>query len=217
MRTTVLAGAAVLMFVTGSLYMAQKDRDRLFALGLKGGTTCVAFCISVWAGVAFGGWFAWLICLATLCCAVADVVLGMNFSAGAVVFGIGHLFYMAAYGTKVRIVPAWVLAVAVLAASMYFVHCRGKAALEKVGWVEWLYCILLSSMTAMAVLFACQRPGQGSLMTAVGAVCFFLSDNLLVKRLRTQDKGRAGDYAVMFFYYLAVYLIAAGGLFHGGL
>lgn len=206
-----LLGAAVLMLIMGSLYSIQPKKKRLRALLLKGGTTCIAFLLALYGAIQTGKPAVWLICIATFCCMTADVLLELNFTLGAAVFGAGHLFYMAAYLGQVKITPLWGVLIVAFTAGMYLCHCR-KSPIREAGLPAFLYGVVLSAMTATALLRALQNQDSGSLLTAVGAVFFFASDNLLIGRLRTQNQSVVLDRLILVLYYAAVYLIAAGSL-----
>ena len=67
---------------------------------LKGGTTLIAALVAgaaVWQQNSLAACF---VLAATLCCAVADVLLEQIFNFGACVFALGHICYLAAYFPK---------------------------------------------------------------------------------------------------------------------
>lgn len=206
-----LLGAAVLMLIIGSLYSVQTKKKSLRALLLKGGTTCIAFLLSLYGAVLLKEPSAVLICIATFCCMTADVLLELNFTQGAAVFGASHLFYMAAYSKSMRMTPLWGVLFAVFMAGIYLYHCS-KSSIKEMGWLGAFYSAVLSAMTATALLRALQNPNKGIWITAIGAVFFFASDNLLIGRLRTQNQSVLLDRMILVLYYAAVYLIAAGSL-----
>ena len=92
-----LGAAAALMLMSGSLYERQREHKTTQTLMLKGGTTLIAALVAgaaVWQQNSLAACF---VLAATLCCAVADVLLEQIFNFGACVFALGHICYLAAY------------------------------------------------------------------------------------------------------------------------
>ena len=92
-----LGAAAALMLMSGSLYERQREHKTTQTLMLKGGTTLIAALVAgaaVWQQNSLAARF---VLAATLCCAVADVLLEQIFNFGACVFALGHICYLAAY------------------------------------------------------------------------------------------------------------------------
>ena len=70
---------------------------------LKGGTTLIAALVAgaaVWQQNSLAACF---VLAATLCCAVADVLLEQIFNFGACVFALGHICYLAAYFSEAHL------------------------------------------------------------------------------------------------------------------
>lgn len=206
-----LGAAAALMLMSGSLYERQRENKTTKTLVLKGGTTLIAALVAgaaVWLQDSVTGWF---VLAATLCCAVADVLLERVFDVGACVFALGHICYLAAYFSRAHLGMATVVSFLVLVAGMYLLHRKqtdGKQKQELLSVVA--YGLVLSAMTAGAITYCVQQRDFGSLLTAAGAVGFFISDNILIWRLLSGYESRLQGAVLLLFYYGGVFLIAAG-------
>ena len=148
---------------------------------------------------------------ATLCCAVADVLLEQIFNFGACVFALGHICYLAAYFSEAHFSIATAVSFVILLAGMYLIHRKqtvGKSGREILAVVA--YGLVLSAMTAGAITYCVQQRDFGSMLTAFGAVGFFISDNILIWRLLSGYESRLQGAVLLLFYYGGVFLIAAG-------
>ena len=117
-----LGAAAALMLMSGSLYERQREHKTTQTLMLKGGTTLIAALVAgaaVWQQNSLAARF---VLAATLCCAVADVLLEQIFNFGACVFALGHICYLAAYFSEAHFSIATVVSFVILLAGMYLIH-----------------------------------------------------------------------------------------------
>ena len=89
-----------------------------------------------------------------------------------------------------------------------FLQTVGKSGREILSVVA--YGLVLSAMTAGAITYCVQQRDFGSLLTAAGAVGFFVSDNILIWRLLSGCESRLQGAVLLLFYYGGVFLIAAG-------
>lgn len=178
---------------------------------LKGGTTLIAALVAgaaVWQQNSLAACF---VLAATLCCAVADVLLEQIFNFGACVFALGHICYLAAYFSEAHFSIATAVSFVILLAGMYLIHRKqtvGKSGREILAVVA--YGLVLSAMTAGAITYCVQQRDFGSMLTAFGAVGFFISDNILIWRLLSGCESRLQGAVLLLFYYGGVFLIAAG-------
>lgn len=118
----VLGAAAALMLMSGSLYERQREHKTTQTLMLKGGTTLIAALVAgaaVWQQNSLAARF---VLAATLCCAVADVLLEQIFNFGACVFALGHICYLAAYFSEAHFSIDTAVSLVVLLAGMYLIH-----------------------------------------------------------------------------------------------
>lgn len=137
--------------MSGSLYERQREHKTTQTLMLKGGTTLIAALVAgaaVWQQNSLAACF---VLAATLCCAVADVLLEQIFNFGACVFALGHICYLAAYFSEAHFSIATAVSLVVLLAGMYLIHRKqtvGKSDREILSVVA--YGLVLSAMTAGA-------------------------------------------------------------------
>ena len=128
-----LGAAAALMLMSGSLYERQREHKTTQTLMLKGGTTLIAALVAgaaVWQQNSLAARF---VLAATLCCAVADVLLEQIFNFGACVFALGHICYLAAYFSEAHFSIATAVSFVILLAGMYMIHLKhtiGKSGRE---------------------------------------------------------------------------------------
>ena len=145
-----LGAAAALMLMSGSLYERQREHKTTQTLMLKGGTTLIAALVAgaaVWQQNSLAARF---VLAATLCCAVADVLLEQIFNFGACVFALGHICYLAAYFSEAHFSIATAVSLVVLLAGMYLIHRKqtvGKSGREILSVVA--YGLVLSGMTGI--------------------------------------------------------------------
>lgn len=240
-----LGAAAALMLMSGSLYERQREHKTTQTLMLKGGTTLIAALVAgaaVWQQNSLAACF---VLAATLCCAVADVLLEQIFNFGACVFALGHICYLAAYFSEAHFSIATAVSFVILLAGMYLIHRKqtvGKSGREILAVVA--YGLVLSAMTAGAINYCVQQRDFGSMLTAFGAVGFFISDNILIWRLLSGyesrrrarccccfitavsfDCGRAGSWIKITFtlrvffcmigYSVKAEILCAGGIYGG--
>ena len=168
--TLFLGAAAALMLMSGSLYERQREHKTTQTLMLKGGTTLIAALVvgaAVWQQNSLAARF---VLAATLCCAVADVLLEQIFNFGACVFALGHICYLAAYFSEAHFSIATVVSFVILLVGMYLIHRKqtvGKSGREILAVVA--YGLVLSGMTAGAITYCLQEQSFGSMLTAFGA------------------------------------------------
>lgn len=115
-----------------------------------------------------------------------DVAIYFNFIVGAAVFAMGHVFYLITYCTIERIRKSdCILMLIIFAAVASFVFLTsifefGDPVMEVVIAV---YCVIISSMTAKAVMNAWRERSKANLFFACGSVMFLFSDIMLVLNL----------------------------------
>ena len=133
----------------------------------------------------------------------------LYFGAGAIAFSIGHFFYMKALFGLVGLRLEYLVPVLVLgagAAYLYGRHHRTNAGkLQAAGVVYILWVILMAAFSISAFLAA---PGPGTLLFALGGLCFGCSDNILFAYSFGIYRRWSMNIAVHVTYYAAQLLIA---------
>ncbi len=154
---------------------------------------------------------------AILCGFLGDVLLLAperrgRFLAGLGAFLLGHLFYagaLAERGGLPPLLPGVLLATALLLAGILAYVSLQKALGEmRVPVIAYLAVILGMAFFALSLLLAGRT--AGSLLAAVGSVCFILSDYLLARSLFLREAEPSRDFFVMLFYLAAQCCLAVG-------
>lgn len=145
-----------------------------------------------------------------LLCMVGDVVLFNNFIAGALVFVLGHLLYIAAYCVLCK--PAWrdvIVTVAISLASVLFVvlypaFSYGSALMTALAVV---YALVISFMLGKSLSNATRRRDTVNLALLAGSIMFFISDLALAFSIFGGDPSWASPLC-MFTYFPGQCVIA---------
>lgn len=132
------------------------------------------------------------------------------FAAGAVLFGFGHLCYIAAL--LLLDTPAWlpalpVCAVLLLLVKLYTVK-RGVQA-GKLLLPGTVYIAITAYMASLAATVAVRGISAGSLLFALGSMLFLCSDSLLIAYSFGRKRRFLQSMLLHIAYYLAQCLIAA--------
>lgn len=214
---TVLLIAPVLMAVFGSIYFRKKDSSGKGILAFKALATAMPVLLSLYAALQNNGKIFWLICGGAFLCMCADVLLELHFVTGAAVFGAGHICYIAAFVTRVKPDILTAAVFVILIGGMLLLHGRNLSDFHNKLVPAILYALLLCFMAAMAVTILAEEGSPAGIVTALGGIAFFLSDNILVKCKMAEKRSRLSEHRsttagawLLFLYYLAVYLITAG-------
>lgn len=212
MNSWVLAGAAVLMAISGAVYITGRERNKKKVLAFKAAATLVADGLAVIAAVRQETVPAWCIVTGIFLYACADVLLEIKFIWGIVCFGTGHLWVIAGIGMEgISLAGAGLVFLLLYGTALWiFYPYLGKLKQLKIPGL--LYAVLLCMMCASAFGAALAGNTAGGWARAAGAFCFVVSDWIIawnfVKRSRTWLSG----VVLMLLYYMAVYLIGAAGI-----
>ena len=149
-----------------------------------------------------------LIIIGLIFCLGGDISLMLPakyFIAGLVSFLIGHIFYTAAFAADGGLqLSWWLLPLAAYGAIMYGVlHPHlGKMRGPVIAYILVILVMAWQGLTRWSVL-----PTTGTLLAAVGAVVFVISDSTLALD-RFREKFRSARVIVLSTYWLAQWLIA---------
>lgn len=162
---------------------------------------CAAF-----GGAAYlsgGDQYALLIFIGLCIGAVADVVLGIHFITGGVLFLTGHLFYMSAFCLQ-QPPTLWSLPVMAAAYGLLclFMHRLQNGLSKKMIVLAHIYCAGLAVVLGLSLPMPFMALSQRTLLAALGAFVFVLSDmgvyhGIVCKISRRRD-----------FFYLGIYYLA---------
>ena len=159
------------------------------------------------------------IILALLFSWLGDVLLipkGVKwFTAGGIAFMISHAFFIAGYWKDVdfsRIGLPLILALAVFfAAAVAFIFSKLKPHLPKaLFYPMFLYLLINGAMNCFAIFRCVSDPTAATLVTAIGAALFFISDtSLFFVRFKKESRLKT-HFLVMLTYSLGELLIVLG-------
>jgi uncharacterized membrane protein YhhN len=135
--------------------------------------------------------------------AAADMVLEVNFTAGAAIFALGHVVAIVLYLRNRRPGTGWkdvLLGAAFVAGSVAFAYHLASA-----DWAPAVavYTLFLAAMAATAL--AARFP-----LAAAGALLFLISDLLIFARMGSLSGARWADFGVWATYFGGQALIAWG-------
>ncbi|MCL2204610.1 MAG: lysoplasmalogenase [Defluviitaleaceae bacterium] len=153
-------------------FIKYRSGENLPAALLKGG--CTAVCLLVFIlriTPAEMGLYAVVFIAAIALCIAADIIICFRFNPGVILFGLAHVFYIAAFSFGgLRLLPFALSAVASFAVMLYFVWRWGLLSREKS--VYSIYLALLATMLGLSF----SRGGW----LPLGAIAFTTSDIILI-------------------------------------
>lgn len=172
------------------------------------------------------GWYvlsvenpSWIVVFAILMSWIGDLLLiphGIGwFTAGGIAFMISHGLFVAAYIPSVdfNIVPWWVVVIigVIYASLVIYVFSILKKHLSKaLFYPMFAYLLINGTMNSFAIFRLISIPCFATIITAVGAVLFFVSDSMLFNVRFNKDSIFKTHFLVMFTYILAEFLIVEG-------
>ena len=201
-----LAALALTWLVFNPLYQkGLPGRLKKKHLGIKAIPTTIAALFAAAAFFLFGGdRYSLLILIGLAVCTAADVMLGIKFIVGGVLFFSGHILYLTALGGY-HSPTWWSLLVFALAVPALWLFCRQYA--EKIpGKLLFagvlLYSTALGALLAFSLPLPFLAPSRRSVFAALGALLFVLSDMGTCHCMLTKTSGRF-DYISLGIYYSA--------------
>ena len=137
------------------------------------------------------------------------------FTAGGISFMISHAFFIAGYWKDVcfsRIpAPLIILLAVFFAATVAFLFSRLKPHLPKaLFYPMFLYLLINGAMNCFAIFRCVSLPSAATLVTAVGAALFFISDSSLFFVRFHKDSRLKTHFLVMLTYSVGEFLIVLG-------
>lgn len=204
----VLATAFVIM---PARYCLSSRISRRWSLTLKVIPTlmCAAFAGTACLG---GDRYALLVFIGLCVCAVADVMLGVHFITGGALFFTGHMFYIAAF--CIQQPPTWwsLPAFGGMLALLWLFLQRFRAGMSrKMFTLARIYSAALAVVLSLSVPMPFLAFSQRTLLSALGAVLFVLSDMGVCHGMLCKISRRR-DYCYLGVYYLAQLLLALSAL-----
>lgn len=209
-----LISVALMGFLT-RLYFSQRKnyKDSAIALTLKAACTFVPVLLCLYAIVTTNAPpEKWLLFAGIFICMAADVVIGIHFVSGVLVFFAAHLFFIVYYLTLAPFNEFSLILFAVLFACVARMNWRYVPTLAKRLAPFTAYAAALVFMFSVAAMLPFALKNAGSVCIAAGAGLFLLSDSILAGNtlgIVTKIK----DRLVMYLYYPAVYLLAVSAFY----
>ena len=141
------------------------------------------------------------------------------FTAGGISFMISHFFFMITYAgmTDMSRVPAAALIALPLlfAAATVIIFIKLQPHLPKaLFWPMLLYLLINGGMNCFAWFRSLSAPGSAAVITAVGALLFYISDTALFFVRFNKDSRLQTHFLVMLTYSLGELLIVLGLILH---
>lgn len=137
------------------------------------------------------------------------------FTAGGISFMISHAFFIAGYWKDVLFskipAPLIVLLAVFFAATVAFLFSRLKPHLPKaLFYPMFLYLLINGAMNCFAIFRCVSLPSAATLVTAIGAALFFISDSSLFFVRFHKDSRLKTHFLVMLTYSVGEFLIVLG-------
>lgn len=154
--------------------------------------------------------FMWLVMAALFLTMVADVVLGIHFMLGTIIFAAGHICYFAAYCALERFCKRDLIPVAV-AAVISLIAVLGTPFIQVEDPVmRYLligYAIVISCMVGKAVGNLVTERSRTRLLVVIGSILFWFSDLMLALNLFGSG-GSLASTLCLYTYWPGQYLLA---------
>ena len=191
-------------------YRYLSENRRAAELTLKAIPTLLCAVFAVWACLdGSADRYAVLVFMGLMVCTAGDVVLGIRFAVGGVLFLLGHVCYISAFLSQ-QTLSVWNLLVFAVMLSCLWLFCQRYRPLIKSKLIS--YGILLYS-AALAVVLCLSLPlpfaaiSQRSVLAAVGAVLFVISDMGVCHGILI-DTSESFSFRMLGVYYLAQLCLA---------
>lgn len=202
--------ALVLMVALSTVYIAGRERNKKKVLVFKALATLVADFLAIGFAWQSGRALAWWFAVGIFFYACADVALEIKFLYGMSLFAAGHVCLIAGMLPEEKIGVDTVAAFLLLAGAGAWLFRRYLPKMRRLMPVALSYVGVLCLMSSMTVSMAIRNFCAGTVLRAVGSVCFLISDGIIgwnyLRRKRTKSSG----VLLLTLYYVALYLLAAG-------
>ncbi len=161
----------------------------------------------------------WEIVLALVFSWLGDVLLMPKgtkwFTAGGIAFMISHAFFIAGYCREIvfSAIPVWLIVILAVffVSAVTFIFSKLKAYLPKpLFYPMFLYLLINGAMNCFAIFRLAGNPVQATVITAVGAALFFISDTSLFFVRFNKDSRLKTHFIVMLTYSIGEFLIVLG-------
>lgn len=183
-------------------------------LAAKAAPTLMAASFAGWAAFhQSGDGYALLMFAGVLVGAAADVMLGVHFVTGGLMFLLGHILYLTAF-CLLKAPTLWSLPVFAVVFAGLWVFCQRYRPQMRNSVVRNglpFYCAALSAIIALSLPTAFLMPSQRTILAALGAICFALSDMGVFHGI-VMPTDFSFNYRMLGLYYFAQLLLGMSAL-----
>ena len=201
-----LLGIPLIIFA--GLYGYFRGKSEKWALLWKALATSMAVLTGVYGALQNSESSNWLICVGLLFCMAADVLLEIRFRMGMIVFGAGHLSFIAAYWSRCTLSWLTIFVFAGIYAGIFVMFRKELSNLGDLKNAAFVYMALLGMMVSLAATSVWEVGLPWTRCTLAGGVCFLVSDVMIAWRTVKKKSSIGYDATLLVLYYAAVYLIA---------
>lgn len=205
-----LITAAVLMILFGGIYYFWKESGSRKPLFFKAAATCMPVFLALYGAWNTKEFTSWLLFAGLLCYMAADVLLEIWFLSGVAAFGIGHICVILSMAGIGALSLYTAVVFLILYGGMFLIVRKYLKDLGNLLLPGFFYAALLCLMAAMTVSLGMETQSLPAILTALGGVCFVVSDTILGWSHLSGNRRRRYSAVLLVLYYTAVYLLAAG-------
>jgi uncharacterized membrane protein YhhN len=194
------------------LVRGEYQRDRRAVWLFKPLTSALFVLLALWRGPALR--YDWLVVAGLALSMAGDVALIRRernwFLAGLVAFLLGHVAYLAAFGTRAGLTTLHPAALAAIAATSIALFLHFRPYLDRMLWpvAAYIAVITLMLMNAWAVFSAPFNDEGTRWLIAAGATLFYVSDVTVARDRFVPGAGFANRAGGLTLYYAAQFLLA---------
>lgn len=205
-----LVVALVLMVALSAVYIAGRECNKKKVLAFKALATLVADFLALGFARQSGRALAWWFVAGIFFYACADVALEIKFLYGMSLFAVGHVCLAVGMLTEVKIGVDTLVAFALLVGAALWLFGRYLPKMKRLLPVAAGYAGILCLMSSMAISMTVRNFCAGTLLRAIGSVCFLISDGIIGWNYLRRKRTKSSSVLLLSLYYAALYLLAAG-------
>lgn len=206
----ILAATICFMQIDGGLtvkYITKSTASGLFVL-------CGVFNLICLHNYYKGSWKSWLLLLGLVFAMAGDIVLIEHFTEGAILFAIGHIFYLTYFFTlyKFTFLDA-IFTGLIITFSMLVIFLYKGFEWNGMKMLVIIYATVISFMLGKAMGNYFAHKNVANLISFLGALFFFFSDMMLLF-FNFAGRNMLFDYFCVYTYFPAEFMLAISLLLH---
>lgn len=161
-----------------------------------------------------GSWKSWLLLIGLIFAMAGDILLIEHFIIGAILFAIGHIFYLAYFFTLYKFtILDLIFTVFLITFAMLVIFLYKGFEWQGMKMLVVIYAIVISLMLSKAMGNYFAHKNTANLISFLGALFFFFSDMMLLFYVFA-GKQMIFDYFCIYTYYPAEFMLALSLLLH---